>query len=208
MQSLEKQKKRAFWLKQFYLWHWVSSATCLVGMLLFAVTGLTLNNATHLKTEPQITTVNLTLPEPLLVLLAVDPPAESSPLPAPVAHWAAGVLATEVSGIAAEWSADEVYLSLPRPGGDAWMTIGRGDGKLFYERTDLGWVSYLNDLHKGRNTGLAWSWFLDVFSVAALMFSLTGLCLLTMHATKRPSTWPLVGFGVVLPVVLIILFIH
>lgn len=30
-------------------WHWVSSALCLAGMLLFAVTGITLNHATDIE---------------------------------------------------------------------------------------------------------------------------------------------------------------
>jgi hypothetical protein len=97
---------------------------------------------------------------------------------------------------------------LPRPGGDAWLTIALESGALNHELTDRGWISYLNDLHKGRNTGNAWSWFLDVFSVMAIVFSLTGLCLLYMHSTNRPSTWPLVGLGVVIPLVLALLFIH
>ena len=36
----EAKKRKAFWTKQFYLWHWVSSAICLAAMLLFAVTGV------------------------------------------------------------------------------------------------------------------------------------------------------------------------
>src|SRR3546814_1996679 len=52
-------------------------------------------------------------------------------------------------------------------------------------RTDRGWIAYLNDLHKGRHTGAAWSWFLDLFAVACLVFSLTGLVLLQMHAGQR-----------------------
>jgi hypothetical protein len=32
--------RRAFWLKHLHQWHWVSSAACLVGMLLFAITGI------------------------------------------------------------------------------------------------------------------------------------------------------------------------
>ena len=48
---------------------------------------------------------------------------------------------------------DEVYLSLPRPGGDAWLRLNLADGEIEYERTDRGWLSYFNDLHKGRHTG-------------------------------------------------------
>ena len=65
--------------------------------------------------------------------------------------------------------------------------------------TDRGWIAYLNDLHKGRHTGVVWSWFLDLFAVAAMIFCLTGLLLLQLHAAKRPATWPIVGLGFVIP---------
>ena len=63
------------------------------------------------------------------------------------------------------------------------------------ERTTRGWVAWLNDLHKGRDTGPVWYWFIDVFAGVCIVFCLTGLVLLQFHASKRPSTWPLVGFG-------------
>lgn len=125
-----------------------------------------------------------------------------------MARWLDESLDAATAGKTAEWSADEVYLSLPRAGGDAWLSIDLASGEVEYERTDRGWISYLNDLHKGRNTGLAWSWFLDIFAVACLVFSLTGLVLLKMHADNRSATWPMVGMGVVIPVVLALLFIH
>ena len=40
---------RAFWLRQLHSWHWISAALSLAGMLLFAVTGLTLNHAGSLS---------------------------------------------------------------------------------------------------------------------------------------------------------------
>ncbi len=208
MQNPSTQQKRAFWLRQLYLWHWISSAACLVGMLLFAITGLTLNNADHIEAKPVVSKQAVTLPSALLADLRVEASNNKAPLPLSVTHWIASAINVDVTGKPAEWSADEIYLSLPRPGGDAWLSIDTQSGELNYELTTRGWISYLNDLHKGRNAGTAWSWFLDVFSVAALVFSLTGLCLLYMHSANRPSTWPLVGLGVVVPLVLAILFIH
>jgi hypothetical protein len=79
---------------------------------------------------------------------------------------------------------------------------------VHYERTDRGVVSYLNDLHKGRNAGPLWGWFIDVFAVACVLFASTGLLLLKMHSGRRPGTWPYVALGVVVPVVVIILFVH
>ena len=208
MQDHLQQKKRAFWLKHLYRWHWISSAACLVGMLLFAVTGITLNNAAHIESQPVVSTKTATVPNTLLNQIKTAPTDDKAPLPEATAEWLSNTLEIVLPDVPAEWSEEEVYLSLPRPGGDAWLTINRINGEVNYELTKRGWVSYLNDLHKGRNTGTAWSWFLDVFSVAALIFSITGLCMLTMHANNRPSTWPLVGFGLVLPLVLVILFIH
>ena len=84
---------------------------------------------------------------------------------------------------------------MPRPGGDAWLSIDFTSGDIEYERTDRGWIAYLNDLHKGRNMGSVWSWFLDIFAVACLIFSLTGLVLLKMHAGNRAATWSMVRSG-------------
>jgi len=208
MDSQPTPRRRAYWLKTLHQWHWISSALCLLGMLLFAITGLTLNNASHIESKAVVATRQAQLPEPVLKQLTAPAGQKKAPLPAPVAQWLDDTLDAGAANRTAEWSADEVYLSLPRAGGDAWLSIDRASGEVEYERTDRGWISYLNDLHKGRNTGLAWSWFLDIFAVACLVFSLTGLVLLKMHAGNRSATWPMVGLGVVIPVVLALLFIH
>jgi len=208
MDSQPTPRRRAYWLKTLHQWHWISSALCLLGMLLFAITGLTLNNASHIESKAVVATRQAQLPEPVLKQLTAPAGQKKAPLPAPVAQWLDDTLDAGAANRTAEWSADEVYLSLPRAGGDAWLSIDRASGEVEYERTARGWVSYLNDLHKGRNTGLAWSWFLDIFAVACLVFSLTGLVLLKMHAGNRSATWPMVGLGVVIPVVLALLFIH
>ena len=71
-----------------------------------------------------------------------------------------------------------------------------------------GWVAYLNDLHKGRNAGKVWYWFIDVFAVACIVFAVTGFGLTWLHARQRPSTWPLLGLGLLIPVVIALIFIH
>ena len=50
--------------------------------------------------------------------------------------------------------------------------------------------------------------FIDIFAVACLVFCTTGLFLLQLHAGSRPTTWPMVGLGLVIPWILAILFIH
>lgn len=208
--KIDPKKRKAFWTKQFYLWHWVSSAICLAAMLLFAFTGITLNHASDIPAKPRVAETELTLPTDLLQLVAAEEGEADSeaPLPDGIATWLTREFRVPIKGRKAEWSEFEIYLSLPRPGGDAWLTIDRETGEVVHELTTRGAISYLNDLHKGRNTGTAWSWFLDVFSVACVVFCLTGLALLWVHAKRRPRTWPVVAAGVLLPVIIIIFFVH
>ncbi|HEY6644860.1 PepSY-associated TM helix domain-containing protein [Povalibacter sp.] len=205
-----EQKRRAFWLKHLHQWHWVSAAGCLVGLVLFSITGFTLNHASAITAKPVVSTATATLPAELLRTLqqTASEASETTAVPDDVSRWLRRELAVRVDRDKAEWSDDELYVSLPRPGGDAWMTIDLVSGDVSHERTDRGWISYLNDLHKGRNTGAAWSLFIDAFAFAALIFALTGLVLLKMHSMHRPATWPMVLLGFVLPLLLAILFIH
>ena len=203
-----KRSRRAFWMKQLHQWHWMSSAICLIGLLLFTVTGITLNHAGDIESTPVVTERAATLPAALLPAIAPDEAGDvKKPLPAPIASWLRDELAVTKGGDA-DWSTDEVYLALPRPGGDGWVSIDRESGAVTMEITARGWISYLNDLHKGRNAGTAWRWFIDIFAGACLVFALTGLVLLQIHSVRRPSTWPIVGFGLLIPVVIAIIFIH
>jgi uncharacterized protein len=206
----QMQKSRAFWLKHLHQWHWVSAAGCLIGLVLFSITGFTLNHAAAVTSKPEVTTRTEQLPAALLEQLnGIDRSSATSPaLPSDVARWLRDQFAVRASVDKIEWSEDEVYLSLPRPGGDAWLTIDLASGEVTHEVTRRGWISYLNDLHKGRNTGGAWSLFIDVFAFSVLVFAITGLLLLKMHSTHRPATWPMVTLGIVLPLILAILFIH
>lgn len=205
-ESLQLQR-RAFWMRQLHQWHWISSALCLIALLLFALTGITLNHAAQVEATPQVSHRQLTLSTSLRAAIAGDDERKAA-LPSSVAAWLDEKLHDHVAGRTAEWSADEIYLSLPRPGGDGWLSIDRASGAVEYELTRRGAIAYLNDLHKGRHAGAAWSWFLDVFALACLVFAITGLFLLKFHATRRTSTWPLVALGLVLPVLLALIFIH
>ena len=199
---------RSFWLKQLHSWHWISAAVSLVGMILFAVTGITLNHAASIPGNPVTVEQTATLPEPLLARLAAFPQETTDPVPDAVARWASEALKVEIAGKPTETTPEEVYVALAMPGGDGWVTIDRSSGDTLHEKTTRGWIAYLNDLHKGRNAGSVWFWFIDVFAVACTIFALTGLGLMFLHAKGRPSTWPLAALGLLIPVVIALIFIH
>jgi hypothetical protein len=205
--AASSQQRRGFWLRTLHQWHWISSAVCLIGMLLFAATGITLNHASRIEAQPEVTQRTTQLPAPLAVELK-EPKEGNAPLPPSVATWLGDELSIAIGERPAEWSETEIYLSMPTPGEDAWLSIQRDTGEVEYERTERGWISYFNDLHKGRNAGPAWSWFLDVFALACLVFCITGLLLLQLHARQRRMTWPMVGLGLLVPLLLALLLIH
>jgi len=207
------QQQRAFWLRHLHNWHWISSAICLIAMMLFAVTGFTLNHAGDIEAKPKISQKTGHVPASLLQLLNAEVVQRSqknvdTSLPASMVQWLEAQHQIDAANKAAEWSPEEIYVALPRPGGDAWLRVNLEDGALEYEKTERGVIAYLNDLHKGRNTGTAWSWFIDIFALACLIFCITGLFLLKMHASNRRLTWPLVVAGLVIPMLLSIMFIH
>lgn len=210
MSAPAQAQRRAFWMRLLHQWHWISSALCLFGLLLFTVTGITLNHAGQIPAKPQTVNLKAELSERLradLEAMAAEA-GDRAPLPPALRAFLGDAFALRVGLREAEWSQDEIYLSLPRPGGDGWVSVDLGSGEVEYERIDRGWISWLNDLHKGRNTGPAWRWFIDVFALACLVFTVTGLVLLQLHARQRGMTWPMVGLGVVLPLLIVLLLVH
>ncbi|TWU10924.1 PepSY-associated TM helix domain-containing protein [Allorhodopirellula heiligendammensis] len=199
---------RKYRLRTIIAWHWISSAVSLVGMMLFAITGITLNHAAQIKSDVVTETLSAELPPQLLATLNASAADGLEPLPVELSDWLGDQFRKPIGRRSAEWSEDEIYISMPGPGSDAWLAIDRETGAVEFEQTHRGWVSYFNDLHKGRNTGAAWKWVLDLFALSTLVFCVTGLLLLIEHARRRSMTWPLVGLGLVAPWLVAILLIH
>jgi hypothetical protein len=210
-QPLQKEaaarQRRGYWLRTLHQWHWISAAVCMIGMLLFSVTGITLNHASKIEAVPKVSHFEARVPSTVLAQLQ-GAHADDAPLPPALTEWLASKHGIDARGKKAEWSEDELYVSMPGPGRDAWFSVQKADGSFEYERTDRGTLAYLNDLHKGRNAGAAWTWFIDIFAVACIVFTLSGLFLLYLHSKQRKMTWPMVGLGLLIPALLALLFIH
>jgi hypothetical protein len=200
-------RRRMQLYRTMHLWHWISAAVCFAALTLFTVTGITLNHASAISAEPQVSSGTAQLPENLRGTLATAAPQAAAP-PADLVAWAEDAFELSLRDATAEWSEEELYLSAPGPGRDAWVSIDRASGTAKFEKTDRGWLAYFNDLHKGRNTGITWTIFIDVVAAAVLFFSLTGLVLLWIQARQRSSTWPLVGGGIAIVTALMIFFAH
>lgn len=189
-------------------WHWMSSALCFVCMLLFSVTGITLNHAGSIEASPTTTHVEGVVPASVLSEIVLTKEQKDIEVPAVVLRWFSDTHKLKFSNTQAEINDTELYLALPRLGGDAWLSVDTESGKFEYESTSRGWISYANDLHKGRNTGKAWIYFMDVFAIACVIFSVTGFLLLQRYADTRSKTWPLLIAGLVTPILFMLFLIH
>jgi hypothetical protein len=192
--------------RTMHLWHWISAAVCFAALILFTVTGITLNHASAISSTPAVRSGEAHAPAPVVVAVAAGVAEEG--VPPPVAEWLRAEFGIPSHDALAEWSEEELYLSAPGPGRDAWVSIDRLSGAATFETTDRGWLAYFNDLHKGRNTGIVWMIFIDVVAVACLFFAVTGMVLLWIQARQRKSTWPLVAGGAGLVMILMIFFAH
>ena len=198
--------RAGFWKRQLRQWHWISSALCLMLVLLFAITGITLNHADTLEAEGNNSSAEYELPAPLVAeLSAIEDEAVLTRKQVTALRHATGI---DLSGRVARNEYGEMYFDLARPGRTANLTLDLNEGRAYHEVIDRGTIAMLNDLHKGRDTGAAWALFIDVFAVACLVFALTGLALLVLHARNRRMTWPLVSLGLLIPLILALIFIH
>lgn len=195
-----------WWHRNLQQWHWVSAGVCLAALLLFSVSGVTLNHAAAIAATPRVERSHAEMPRALR--LTIEGAAQSR-LPESVQSWIEQRFGLSLSPRdSVEWSPGEIYISAPGAGRDTWLSIDRATGEVEYEATWRGVVAWMNDLHKGRHTGGLWQAFIDLVAAACVVFAITGLFLLQLAARQRRATWPVVGGGVVTLGVLMVLASH
>jgi hypothetical protein len=78
-------------------------------------------------------------------------------------------------------------LAFKSPGYAADIFIDRPTGRYELTETKMGFVAVLNDLHKGRDSGKAWGWVIDLSAVLMTLVSVSGLLLIFFLQKKRTS---------------------
>jgi hypothetical protein len=197
---------RPFWARQLRQWHWISSAACLVLMLMFAATGVTLNHADVFEVGGKPVARDLPLPGTLHAQLSRLP--QGATVPEPLAAEIRRLTGADLSARQVDSQYGELVFDLAAPGQDRVLTIDLNARTMTDEVTERGTIAMLNDLHKGRHAGVAWKLLIDVAAAFFLIFALTGFGLLALHARTRISTWPLTALGLLAPAVVLLLLVH
>jgi hypothetical protein len=90
-------------------------------------------------------------------------------------------------GAVSEFRLDDVecFVSFKGPGYAADAFIDRATGKYQLTIVQHGTVAVLNDLHKGRDTGVTWSLVIDLSALLMAISAITGLVLLFYLKRRR-----------------------
>ncbi|KEF35195.1 peptidase [Deinococcus sp. RL] len=90
----------------------------------------------------------------------------------------------------------EASLSFKAPGYGADAFIDTATGRYTLTVDAQGAVAVLNDLHRGRDSGRAWGWLIDLSGALLALVSLTGLViLLYLKRTRGPALALLLAGG-------------
>ena len=187
----------------------------LATVLFFGATGLTLNHPAWFfgEAERSIRSEGTIRPE----WLHVEPPPaapSSSAVEGDPAREVAKLEIVEhlraahaIKGALAEFRVDEYecLVSFKGPGYAADAFIDRASGRYDVTETLHGFIAVINDLHKGRDTGPAWSVVIDASAVLMVVIALTGLVLLFYLKMRRMPGLivGLIGTAVVVAVILL-----
>ncbi len=178
--------------------HIYSSMFGLVAILFFSVTGLTLNHPswTFGSVEKEETNKGTIRKEWL-----GDAEKEPHKLEI-VEHFRKE---HRVRGFVDEFTSDETESSITfkGPGYSADVFLDRESGEYEVIQRSAGLMAVMNDLHKGRDSGKAWSLVIDISAVLLIIVSLTGIgLLLYIKRRRRNGLLSTLGGLVVLLVVL------
>ncbi len=202
-----KNKAVQLWARRLHIY--ISMALLLV-VLFFAITGITLNRP-HLfvSQSPNVVEQQLVIPNELLA-------SEKGPF-APNRSALIAYLAKhgEVRGVPSaidiftdidgdELVEGEISLDYKGPGYNATVFIDMTTAEATIESTNYGAIAVLNDLHKGRNSGEVWRWFIDVTAVLMVLFVLTGVCLLIPKKKTFRTSLKWMGLGSVVSLLIYI----
>jgi len=101
----------------------------------------------------------------------------------------------------------ELMLDYPMPAGYALVIIDTSTKQYSIEYQQGNALSILNDLHKGRHSGKAWSWVIDLTAVLVCLFALTGLIILFQNRKKRQLGLWLTLLGTLTPILVYWLYV-
>ena len=190
-------QRRDFYRHSRYVHGWLSAFAFLT-LLFFSVTGLLLNHPEWFEPTKTEETTQLILPES--VLKSIKQQENPSDTILNYVRQQQNVVGRYQSS---EVMDNEVMIRLESPAGatDIWVMADTGETEITQKPAST--VSMLNDLHRGKNSGLAWSWLIDISAIIVIALSLVGYILFLSIKTRLVTHLVLTAASLALIILLI-----
>ncbi|GGZ96887.1 peptidase [Arenicella chitinivorans] len=194
--------KRVFKIARWL--HIYLSTTALAIVLFFSVTGFTLNHANWFSGAAKTGIDTYTLPDEISSALS-DPAVFPTALVTEYLRREHGL--SHPRSIDHDLELGEVSLDFPLPAGYAFVSILVPDQIIEIEHQSGNLWVLMNDLHKGRHTGAAWSTFIDFSAVIMTLLAVAGILILFQLKKYRNWGLALTIIGVLTPLIWYLLFV-
>ena len=190
-------QRRDFYRHSRYVHGWLSAFAFLT-LLFFSVSGLLLNHPEWFEPTKTEQTTQLILPES--VLKSIKQQENPSDTILNYVRQQQNVVGRYQSS---EVMDNEVMIRLESPAGatDIWVMADTGETEITQKPAST--VSMLNDLHRGKNSGLAWSWLIDISAIIVIALSLVGYILFLSIKTRLVTHLVLTAASLALIILLI-----
>ena len=169
---------KQFWKKLTQLaltLHIYLSMTGFLLILLFAITGLTLNHLDWDWRTKTTQTSRITLPTGLLN------PADEKQLTEELRR----MLGVRSPVTLYKEFPEEIELSFTAPGSRTHVVINREAGTATVDSESRGFLGKIEDLHKGHDSGRVWSWTIDITAILLATSAVTGIVTLASLPNRR-----------------------
>ena len=164
-------QRRDFYRHARYVHGWLSAFAFLI-LMFFALTGLFLNNPDWFEPAKDENTVTVSMtPELIAKVKGQENPSTDILDFVRAEHELVGRFQSS------EVLDGEVMIRLESPAGstDVWAMLDTGEIEVSSKPASK--VSLINDLHRGKNAGTAWSWLIDISAITILILSIAGFIL-------------------------------
>jgi hypothetical protein len=155
-------------------------------VLLFAITGLTLNHDDFGFSQPTITKLTIALPADLL-----DHPDRAA-----LGRRLQQMLAVRSPITDYREDPDQIQVTFAAPGRRTVVTVDRAQRTGEVEAETRGLLGKLDDLHKGFDSGAVWYWIIDLAAILLTLSALTGMVTLVSLRARRRSGFIVAALGI------------
>ncbi|MDQ9022483.1 PepSY-associated TM helix domain-containing protein [Acinetobacter sichuanensis] len=187
-------QKRDFYRHARYVHGWLSAFAFLV-LIFFSITGIFLNHPEWFEPAKKENTSTISLPDELLAeIKAKENPSDL------ILNY---IRQQQADALIGRYQSSEVldgeimiHLESPTGSSDVWVTLDTAEMEISSKPAST--ISLINDLHRGKNSGTAWRWLIDISAILITILSLAGFILFLSIKTRLITHLVLIASSIVL----------